>query len=35
MSKNTLTIVAITALVVLIIGNKLRQLPLLEKLPTV
>ena len=35
MSKNTLTIVAITALVVLMIGARLRQLPLLDKLPTV
>jgi hypothetical protein len=35
MSKNQMITVAITAVVVLIAANKLRQLPLVNKLPTV
>lgn len=35
MSKNQMITVAVTALIVLIAANKLRQLPGLNKLPTV
>lgn len=35
MSKNQMITVAVTAVVVLIAANKLRQLPLVNKLPTV
>lgn len=35
MDKKTLTIVAITAIVTLIVAPKLRQLPGVNKLPTV
>jgi hypothetical protein len=35
MNKNTMVIVAITALVVLMIAPRLRALPLLDKVPTV
>ena len=35
MSKNTMTIVAITVLVTLVLAPKLRQLPVVGKLPTV
>lgn len=35
MDKKTLTIVVVTALVVLVIAPKLRQLPGVNKLPTV
>jgi|HubBroStandDraft_2_1064218.scaffolds.fasta_scaffold206427_4 hypothetical protein len=35
MNKSTLTIVLITAIVVLILDNKLRTLPGVNKLPTV
>lgn len=35
MNKQTLIIVAVTAVVVLVAANKLRTLPLVNKLPTV
>lgn len=35
MDKKTLIIVSVTALVVLVLASKLRQLPVLSKLPTV
>ena len=35
MNKKTMTTVAITAVVVLILANKLRSLPGVNKLPTV
>ena len=35
MSKNQMITVAVTAVIVLIAANKLRQLPLVNKLPTV
>lgn len=34
MDKKTLTIVVVTALAVLILAPKIRQLPLVNKLPT-
>lgn len=34
MDKKTLIIVTVTALVVLVLASKLRQLPLVNKLPT-
>lgn len=34
MGKKELTTIAITAVVVLVLANKLRQLPLVNKLPT-
>lgn len=35
MDKKTITIVLVTAVVVLVAANKLRSLPLVDKLPTV
>ena len=35
MNKNQMITVAVTAVIVLIAANKLRQLPLVNKLPTV
>jgi hypothetical protein len=35
MDKKTLTIIAVTALIVLVIAPKLKSLPLINKLPTV
>lgn len=35
MNKNQMITVAVTAVIVLIAANKLRQLPLVSKLPTV
>lgn len=34
MDKKTITIIIVTALIVLVAANKLRQLPLVGKLPT-
>lgn len=34
MNKKTITIVLVTALAVLILAPKLRQIPLVDKLPT-
>jgi hypothetical protein len=35
MNKQTMMVVAITAIVVLIAANKLRSLPIVSKLPTI
>jgi hypothetical protein len=35
MNKKTLMIVGVTAVVVLIVAPRLRQLPLVDKLPTI
>lgn len=35
MNKNTMIIVAVTAIIVLIVAPKLRQLPGVNKLPTI